>query len=413
MKSAFGLLSFLLILSSCKTAPLHNEKPLNELPFLNTIPSHCSSFQQVGFSHLIQINGLPNPFNFRSGNPFSKKSDWTCRRQEIGELTQTFSLGIKPDKPEKVSSELTSDELIIHVQHQNKKIKFSAKIIWPKTGKAPYPAIIGMGGSWINNEEILNQGVALITFPNNDVAEQLNSSSRGKGKFYDLYGSSHSAGALMAWAWGVSRLIDGLENQNQINIHRLGITGCSRNGKGALVAGAFDQRIRLTIPQESGAGGSTSWRVSEMQLARGQNVQTLRQIVQENAWLTDQFKQFSESVNLLPFDQHLLIGMLAPRAILLIENTSMEWLGNESTYVSALASKEIWKALDIKDRFGFSQQGGHNHCQLPPEQAVEINAFIQKFLLDNNAGQTNIFHTDGNFSPDLKSWINWSTPELK
>src|SRR5699024_9940188 len=103
-------------------------------------------------------------------------------------------------------------------------------------------------------------------FPNNELAQQRGPQSRGKGKFYKMFGdsSAHSAGALMAWAWGVSRLIDALESTpgTKINYHRLGVTGCSRNGKGALVAGAFDERIILTIPQESGAGGVASWRIS-------------------------------------------------------------------------------------------------------------------------------------------------------
>lgn len=105
--------------------------------------------------------------------------------------------------------------------------------------------------------------------------------------------------------------------------------------------------------------------------------------------------------------------MVAPRALLLTENTSMEWLGNESTYVSALAAKTIWQALDVTNSFGFSQQGGHNHCQLPAAQAVEVNAFVQKFLLDKNEVSTQIFRTDGNFNTDVNRWINWQTPKLK
>ena len=98
-----------------------------------------------------------------------------------------------------------------------------------------------------------------------------------------MYGSGHSAGALMAWSWGVSRLIDALEKTPAANIDttRLGVTGCSRNGKGALAAGAFDERIKLTIPQEPGSGGSGTWRVSNWMLSQGQNTQTLGQIVSE------------------------------------------------------------------------------------------------------------------------------------
>lgn len=397
------------VMSACHFEPnaIHN----NSLEDSN--PASCSR-NLMSYADLPSQDALPDPFHFLNSKPLTKKADWLCRRKEIGAQAQAFSLGKKESAPDSFKSRIEANQLIIDVSHQGKSISFNAEITWPKTGKAPYPAIIGIGGSWINNEELLNQGIALIKFPNNEIAEQLNSSSRGKGKFFDLYGQDHSAGALIAWAWGVSRLIDGIElsAKDQINSTRIGVTGCSRNGKGALVAGAFDQRIRLTIPQESGSGGSTTWRVSEMQLARGQNVQTLRQIVQENVWFTESFKQFGESVNKLPFDQHLILGMVAPRPLLLVENTSMEWLGNESTYMSALAAQSIWKALEVENSFGFSQQGGHNHCQLPAAQAVEVNAFVQKFLLDKTETPTKNFHTDGNFTPDINRWINWQTPRL-
>lgn len=83
----------------------------------------------------------------------------------------------------------------------------------------------------------------------------------------------------------VSRIIDALETTNTgIDLSRLAVTGCSRNGKGALVAGAFDRRIALVIPQESGSGGAGCWRISDDMLARGMDTQTASEIVQENVW---------------------------------------------------------------------------------------------------------------------------------
>lgn len=271
-----------------------------------------------------------------------------------------------------------------------------------------------MGGSSLNNAALASKGIAIINFPNNDIAEQTNGSSRGRGKFYQLYGSNHSAGAMTAWAWGVSRLIDALEQTPNTNIDasRLGVTGCSRNGKGALIAGALDERIALTIPQESGSGGSASWRVSDAQRSAGQNVQTLSQIVTENVWFRDSFSQFSNTATRLPFDHHEVLGLVAPRALLVIENTDQEWLGNQSTYTAAIVAREIWEALDVADHMGVSQVGGHSHCQFPSSQQPEVDAFVERFLLGTNAN-TNITRTDGNFNVDLNRWVNWNTPNLQ
>jgi len=418
MRSGFAVALFAATVTaglvSCTASDSPKVFPIKNSP-IKSATTGCKIATLPDLDHLPVIASLPNPFVGLNGKTIKTKKDWNCRRAEMGAQAQTYELGTKPDAPEQVIAQMQGESLVVNVADKGKTISFSAKITYPKMGKAPYPAVIGMGGSWINNEELAKQGVAVIQFPNNDVAEQLNGSSRGKGKFFELYGADHSAGALIAWAWGVSRLIDALEATpaSQINANRLGITGCSRNGKGALVAGAFDERIKLTIPQESGSGGSASWRVSDDQKANGQNVQTLAQIVTENVWFADNFKVFAQSANRLPYDQHSLMGMVAPRALLLIENTSMEWLGNRSTYTSALAAREIWRAQGIEGNFGFSQLGGHNHCQLPDAQVPEIAAYVQKFLLDDTAVQTGFFKSDEDFKHDKKRWINWKTPRLK
>jgi hypothetical protein len=259
--------------------------------------------------------------------------------------------------------------------------------------------------------------VATINFNNDDIGQQTNQGSRGKGKFYDLYGSGHSAGALTAWAWGVSRIIDALEltkAQTNIDPARIGVTGCSRNGKGAIVAGALEPRIALTLPQESGAGGSGCWRIAAWQKGKGQNVQDSNQIVTENVWFSPAFNSHVSNVNSLPFDHHLLAGLIAPRALYVMENSDMEWLGKESTYGCMGVARKQWQALGALDRFGYSQVGGNSHCSFPSsQQSSELNAFIGKFLLNNaGAGTTSIFRSTGNPSLQIDSWSPWTVPTL-
>lgn len=152
--------------------------------------------------------------------------------------------------------------------------------------------------------------------------------------------------------------------------------------------------------------------MSEAQLARGEKVQTLRQIVQENVWFTDSFRQFSDTPTRLPFDQHSVMALIAPRALLVIENTSMEWLGNQSAYINAVAAREVWKALGAADNMGVAQLGGHDHCRLPAAQYAEVNHYVKKFLLGDSAAPTGSVHTDGSFSTDTRTWIDWTTPRL-
>jgi len=255
-------------------------------------------------------------------------------------------------------------------------------------------------------------GVAVINFPNNDIAQQNDATSRGIGKFYTLYGSNHSAGALMAWAWCVDRLIDAIEKTPAANIDpkRLGVTGCSRNGKGALACGAFDERIVLTIPQESGSGGSASWRVSDYNLAHGLVVQTLQEIVGENCWFAQNFSQFRYTANKLPFEHHSVIGLVAPRAILLIENDIL-WLGPASSWNCANTAHMIWEGLAVPDKMGFTESIAHNHCSFPSSEQSDVNAFVQKFLVGNGTDDTNIMRSDPGYAYDQSMWVAWFPPE--
>ena len=162
---------------------------------------------------------------------------------------------------------------------------------------------------------------------------------------------------MMAWAWGVSRIMDALESTpaTEIDTTRVAVTGCSRNGKGALVAGAFEPRIALTIPQESGSGGDACWRLSDVQLAQGEQVQTLSEIVTENVWFSTEFATFSGKTGLLPFDHHMLVGLIAPRPLLAIENAAYLWLGPWSCFGCMKTAHTIWEALGVPDQMGFSE----------------------------------------------------------
>jgi len=404
--SATGLVVLVAI-----TAMDHADRPVREHQ-----ATKCEVAAMPAFSSLPSIAKLPDPFLFMNGSRMKKKKDWTCRREEIARLAQEFQYGYKPlTAVSATTASFADDKVTVSVTDKGKTVSFVCSISYPKTGKKLFPAIIGMGASNLNNAELLNMGVAVISFPNNKVAEQMNASSRGKGLFYEMYGSDHSASATMAWAWGLSRLIDALEKTPEAGIDatRLGVTGCSRNGKGALVAGAFDERIKLTIPQEPGAGGAASWRISDAQKVSGKNVQTLSQIVGENVWFREDFRQFGQASDKLPFDQHMVAALCAPRALLFIENTSVDWLSPVSAFITAHAAHQVWQALGVPDKMGFSQVGGHNHCAMPDSQLPELRAYVSKFLIGGGKEDTRLMKSDANFALNKGEWIDWSVPVLK
>jgi hypothetical protein len=277
--------------------------------------------------------------------------------------------------------------------------------------------MIGVGGVFLNTMALAKQGVATITFPNDDVAAENDSSSRGQGKFFTLFGSDAGAGATIAWAWGISRLIDYIESNpgTQIDPTRLGVTGCSRDGKGALVAGAFDERIALTIPQESGGGGAAAWRITDAinKAAGSQVAQPLSEIIGENVWFSTTFNQFSGHTTKLPFDHHELEALVAPRALLVIEN-DFAWLAPQSSFEDSSAANTVWQALGIPDHMAYSMNGGHAHCSFPAAQQPDVDAYVLKFLVGGGTANTGfIKSTPETYSYDKATWQPWTVPTLQ
>lgn len=404
----FLLLTSLLGLFCCSCTPATNSgKPLTE----SSTPDTYATLPAV--SELPSIGLLPDPFMFMDGSRMTRLDDWARRRSEISRQVQEYVYGPKPPRPSSVSGSYADNKLTVTCSENEKSLSFTAAITYPPMGTAPYPAMIFIG-PWMTlpKEELDNLGIAVIVFPNDDLARHGGLADRGKGKFYDFYGSDHPAGSLMAWAWGVSRMIDVLEQTPEANIDpaRLGVTGCSRNGKGALVCGAFDERIALTIPTESGAGGTSSWRVADAMLAAGRKVQTARQIVTENTWMAPAFVQFGDCVDRLPVDQHTVAALCAPRPLLMTDNTAIDWLGTESCYITAVAARKVWQALGVPDRMGFVQTAHGDHCRF--KEVEELRAFCTKFLLGGDA-DTNVLKTDGNFDLDPSAWIPWEAPSLE
>ncbi|KAH7324335.1 hypothetical protein B0I35DRAFT_475588 [Stachybotrys elegans] len=353
---------------------------------------------------------LPNPFIFADGRTVATAAEWTCRQQEILYIFEQYELGDLPPASDSLTASLSNTTLSISVTAAGRSATFTVAIRRGSgSGSGPSPAIIAMGNALVP----FDSRISLLTFNNSAFAAQNGSGSRGEGIFYNIFGSGHSAGALTAWAWGVSRIIDALEKlgpqASGIDATRLGVTGCSRNGKGAFVAGALDRRIALTIPQESGAGGSASWRISDRLKAGGANIQTADQIVGENVWFSTRFNSHVHAITSTPYDHHFLAGLVAPRGLYIPEN-SIDWLGPVSMTGAMRAARHIYTALGVSENMGFSLVGGHGHCQFPSSQNAEIAQFIDYFLLGGTTKPRVIDRSD--VTVDLDQWVDWTAPTL-
>lgn len=362
------------------------------------------------FNELPIVSSLPDPFEWSDGRGrMANYSDWRYRRAEIKAEIEHYEIGEKPVRPENITASYSNDTLRVNVTVNGKTLKLISRILLP-SGEGPFPAVIGMNspsGS-IPSNILLERNIALIQYSHDQVTKY--GAQSNSDPYYQLYPhlNADNTGQYSAWAWGVSRLIDGLELVQDvlpIDLRHLAVTGCSYAGKMALFSGAFDERIALTISIESGGGGYTTWRFSET-LA---GVETLG--ATDHNWFKESMFQFAFSnVSRLPHDHHELMAMVAPRALLVTGNPSYVWLADESGYVGSVAAKKVWEALEIPDRFGYSIVADHSHCAIPDNQLPDVLAFIDKFLLGQDDVNTNVAVSP--YNTNLEPWITWTVPTL-
>jgi hypothetical protein len=278
------------------------------------------------------------------------------------------------------------------------------------SGSGPFPAVVVLGGLVADTATLKASGVAVINYDPYTVGREGTARNNKQGAFCSVYGSSSSTGLLMAWSWGVSRIIDVIAQSggNLLKADATGVTGCSRFGKGALVAGAFDQRIGLTMPIESGSGG-----VPVLRGIPGENgAQPLSSAYSEQPWLGDAFGSFTGNPNTLPVDTHEIVAMVAPRGLFVMENPHIDWLAARSGSVAALGGAEVYKALGAGSNLTYwSDVRDGTHCAVRSEWRTPLQQSIQKFLLGTGSG-SGAFRIAAGKSGNLSAWRDWQTPAL-
>jgi len=373
-------------------------------------------------ANLPLIQTLPDPFAW-AADPFGSTrstdySDWSHHRAEILAQIQNYEIGAKPMvNPTNLyasysASTPTNGTLTIvvtnYVSGIAKKLTLTCAVVLP-AGTGPFPAIIGMNSPNGSVNPALLTSVAKITYLHDQVTVYGN--PQNTNAFFQLYPTNNTSntGQYAPWAWGVSRIIDGLykvTNALPIKLDHIAVTGCSYAGKMALFAGAMDERIALTIAQESGGGGANSWRYNHTEAAG--SVEDIDNTSYQ--WFsTSRLQQFAgNNVSYLPEDHHMLDALVAPRALFVSGNPDYTWLGNPSCYVCCRAVEQIYGTFGIPDRFGYNILGGHAHCSTTTTIDNEMGAFINKFLLDQTNVNTLIRDYDSSYSTvDYGTWYSW------
>ena len=343
---------------------------------------------------------LPDPFVMFDGSPVRTKEDWFAkRRPELKALFEHYMYGKAPAAPEHVSASIdrhdgaycggkaSLDEVTIHFgPPETPPIHLLLVVPNRRNGGAPVfvalnfcgnqavlndPAIAlpavwmpehckgcvnhratdaGRGPSAVwSIEYAVDRGYGIATFYDGDVDPDKNDPADGVQPHFLKPGQAQRAdddwGTIRAWAWGLSRVVDYLLTRSDIDPHRICATGHSRLGKTALVAAAFDERIALVAPHQSGTGGCA--------LSRDNDQETVERINRVFPhWFDGVFKKFARRENRLPVDQHLLMCLVAPRPIFDTEGLQDKWSNPGNAFRALKAADKVYKFLGLRGMTG-------------------------------------------------------------
>ena len=386
--SAILYLSLLVAPTLCPTQALAQDPPL--VYSVEHTGSHFAKPAMPEPDQLPVVRELPDALE-----GVASFADWAKRRSDIGHMIQHYGIGTKPSvEAGQVKARMEEDTLVVDVTVGGQTLTLRSTIRYPKVGQPPYALMLGTSMIALPRQLFDDRPIATMTFHEkqvNDYGQFGKHHERGEHPFDRLYPELTANGAYSEWAWGLSRLIDGLQQLGpevtKIDTRHIGVTGCSYAGKMALYCGAFDERIALTIAQEPGGGGAAAWRKSHESSEKVEDIDK----TDYHWFMESQKRHFSgDSVYRLPYDQHELCAMICPRALLLLGNPDFTWLSDRAMLPSAEAARRVWQRFGIADRMGWSIVGGHGHCQLPERQWPEVQAFIDRFLLGRPADTSRV-----------------------
>ena len=340
--------------------------------------------------------GLPDPLIHWDGSAVTSREDWVQRRRpELKQLFQHYMYGFLPPTPQSMrfhnqgvfANALGGRATLRLVQIETGAAaapRIDLMLLIPNQRRGPVPVFLAMNfcgnhaviadprvplthgwiydnckgcqeghstaegrgsqaGDW-SAEQIVGAGYALATFCSSDVDSDRKEVSDGVYAWLAQHwkdpgvAKPSDRGTVAGWAWGFHRSVDYLMRDPDIDGRKIAVVGHSRNGKTALLAAAMDERIALAIPHQAGCGGTAPSRGTV-----GESVQRINTAFPH--WFNAEYKKFNTDTDKLPFDQHCLVALCAPRPVLFSNATEDEWANPRGQFDMLVAADPVYRFL--------------------------------------------------------------------
>lgn len=339
---------------------------------------------------------ISNPLLMNNGQAVKSKTDWyNIRKPELLDFFISEVYGQMPERPANMRFELKEidssalngiairKQINVYFEGNETGQQMRILIYLPKHLKKGAPLFLGLNfhgnqtingdknieitDAWVKNKTegvvnnkateatrgiaskqwplqyILENGYGVATVYAGDIAPDFKEGHElGVQSLYpELRNRPDNFSTMGAWAWGLSRAMDYLETDAQINADNIIVFGTSRLGKAALWAGATDERFAMTISNESGAGGA--------KLYHHKYQEDIAQICRVFPyWFSENFQKYKGKDLELPFDQHLMMSLIAPRPLLIASAEEAYVCDPYGEFLGALATSPVYEFLGVK-----------------------------------------------------------------
>jgi hypothetical protein len=339
---------------------------------------------------------LPDPLILNNGKPVPTAREWMKRRRaEILELFETNVYGRSPRPPKHIrfnvfdvdnkalEGKAIRKQVTIYFSPEEDKAREDLLIYIPADAPKPVPVILAL--NFFGNQSVLDDsGIKLATIRDwkTHLQQQAPEQSRGRDREFDVekllahgYGfasvcyqdlepdfqggyklgirplffkpgqtepTPDDGGAIGAWAYGLSRAMDYLEKDKDVDPKRVAIMGHSRLGKTVLWAGALDTRFAMVLSSCSGRGGASLWRRNY-----GETLHSMSGAFPY--WFGANLLKYANRVDQLPVDSHELIALIAPRPVYITGAEDDRWGDPRGEFLACVAAGQVYRLLGGQD----------------------------------------------------------------
>ena len=360
------------------------------LPWISIAQPFVANYDEAK----VPVFTLPDVLVFNDGTRVVTKKDWEKRRGEIYSIFEKDVFGVVPEWKGQVKSTVVSQKAdALDGIAKRKEVRFDfinggrtvsvmVLIYLPQNSKnAPVFLSYNFDGnhtttmepdvqipdSWVSNnkaygisdnraneqrrggaasrwpmKELVSRGFGVATVYYGDVDPDFDDGFKnGIQPLFDSKRDSTSWGSIAAWSWGLSRIMDYIETDKDINAKRVIVMGHSRLGKTSLWAGASDKRFAMVVSNNSGCGGAA--------LSMRKFGETVGQInTTFPHWFSDNYKKYNGKEELMPVDQHELLALIAPRPVYVASAEEDLWADPRGEFLSCVFASPVYELLGMK-----------------------------------------------------------------